>query len=253
MPDDGAAAPRSTALDRGSGMPLHRQIRDILAAELAADGAPTGAMTEKELMTRFRVSRPTIRQALNELVQDGLVYRERAKGTFPVPRLRVERPPTVKFGNLLGYLSDIGLDPSTEVEDIRRTVPPPDVAEALSLEAGETVFTYARRVIAQGDPVSWSRIYIRSPETFHPEKAALEAIGSGLALLEEQEGVVFARSNHHVWAKAASHEEAEALELPDGSPVQVIETIAYTREGRPGVWRHVVNRPEQIRHAFTSS
>src|SRR3954452_15298191 len=104
------------AIDRSSSVPLYKQIKEILIEELQAADGETGRpfSTEHELVQRFHVSRAPVRQALKELVDDGYVYRERAKGTFPVQDLPV-RPPGLELGGLVGYLRDQGLECNSKI------------------------------------------------------------------------------------------------------------------------------------------
>lgn len=238
-------------IDRSSGVPLHRQIHEILAEELRAGGEPP-VMTEAALIDRFKVSRAPVRQALNALVNDGLVYRERAKGTFPVERVSVERPARVQFGGLVAYLTERGLEPVSTVRGLRREIPPRDVREALRLAPDDEVLTFTRQVSVQDQPVSYSRIYIVSPADFLPSVGDLESSGSAIDMLERRYGISYQRSEHHVWARGADDEVAEALAVDVGDPVLVIETIVTSRDGTPGVWRRVVDRAEQFKHVFTS-
>lgn len=239
-------------VDRTSGIPLYLQIRAILADELAAGAADAQAMTEQGLVQRFRVSRATVRQALQELVKDGLVYRERAKGTFPVERVGIDRPATLRVGALVDYLAAQGMNPTSEVSDVRREVPPQAVREALNLEEGETVLAFTRRILADGRPISLARVRLRSPHEFLPTVADLEAAPSAIALLEKRCGIRVARSRHQVWASGASAEEAAALDLAEGSPVLVLQTLLSTLEGRPVVWRRIADAADEITHTFES-
>lgn len=239
------------SLDRSSGMPLYRQIKKIIGDELReADEAQQ--LTEQELTRRFRVSRSTVRQALQELANDGLVYRDRAKGTFPVRRVGIERPASLSVGGLIGYLADQGLEPSSVVTDVARAVPSEPVAAALQLSPGETVLSFARRIFAKGDPLSIAHIHLRSPEEFLPSAADLESAGSAIALLEARYGTTVSRSEHHVWARGAGAEEAAALGLEVGAPVLEVESLTFTREGRPLIWRRIVDRGEGVKHVFIS-
>ncbi|MET3721716.1 MULTISPECIES: GntR family transcriptional regulator [unclassified Arthrobacter] len=102
-------------------------------------------MTEEVLITRFHVSRAPVRQALKELVDEGYVYRERAKGTFPVQGLNVQRPATLQLGGLMGYLREQGLSPEATVHGVTRAVPPADVRKQLGLGASEKVLTFTPR------------------------------------------------------------------------------------------------------------
>ena len=79
--------------DPSSGVPLYRQIKEILRPEIIAGIVdPRIPITEVQLLDRFDVSRAPIRQALKELASEGYVYRKQGKGTFPVVGARVQRP-----------------------------------------------------------------------------------------------------------------------------------------------------------------
>lgn len=71
-------------LNRGEAVPLYRQLKEIIAEGIRRGEFRPGERlpTEKELCQRFGVSRITVRQALSELVHEGLLYRHRGSGTF---------------------------------------------------------------------------------------------------------------------------------------------------------------------------
>lgn len=68
-------------IDQQSGVPLYRQIKNILREEIITGKAdPAEAITEALLLKRFGVSRAPIRQALGELADEGYVYRKQEIG-----------------------------------------------------------------------------------------------------------------------------------------------------------------------------
>lgn len=77
-------------LDRRSALPLHHQLSSILRDEIEGGGWKPGSLipSERELCQRFDVSNITVRRALRDLVQDGLIYRESGVGTFVAQALR---------------------------------------------------------------------------------------------------------------------------------------------------------------------
>jgi GntR family transcriptional regulator len=240
----------SSPLDRGSGVPLYRQIKQILLAEIREGlGADGQSMTEDVLIQRFGVSRAPIRQALKELVDDGYVYRERARGTFPVHGLDVKRPAALQLEGLMEYLREKGRSPVSEVSDINRVKPPTEVRERLRLNLDDTVLTFARVISVEDERIVSSRVYLSSPQEFHPTQSEVEDASSAFALLEH----ALTRSEHHVWATAATASDAADLGLPEGAPVLVVETTLFTREGRPGGWRRSVHRSNEFKYVFTSN
>ena len=109
-------ATKKSTIDRSSSIPLYKQIKEILIEELQAARSETGRpfSTEHELVQRFHVSRAPVRQALKELADEGYVYRERAKGTFPVQELPV-RPAGLELGGLVGFLREQGIDCNSKI------------------------------------------------------------------------------------------------------------------------------------------
>ena len=222
----------ASELDPGSGVPLYRQISDILRAEITTgNAAPDEPMTEAKLIARFGVSLAPIRQALQELSRDGLVTRKQGKGTFPVAGVRVDRPADLKTGDLYRYLVDRGMHPTSNVTGIERVIPPSDVQQRLALECTEKLLHFTRLLTVEDEPFAVNDIYIRSPQDFLPTTSDLDGGGSALALLERATGVSLGQVEHEAWATAASSSVAAALGIPEGSPVLVIDTVFSARNG----------------------
>jgi len=84
---------REDGVNYRPGIPRYLQIADAIRRDLRGEGERIAS--EHSLCARFKVSRPTIRQALEVLVQEGRLYRHAGRGTFSTaangsdPRLRV--------------------------------------------------------------------------------------------------------------------------------------------------------------------
>src|SRR3954452_131991 len=142
------------AIDRSSSVPLYKQIKEILIKELQAASGETGRpfSTEHELVERFRVSRAPVRQALKELTDEGYVYRERAKGTFPVQELPV-RPPGLELGGLVGFLRDQGLDCTSKILSVESVLSSEKLCAILGLEPIDRVLRTSRLILLKGKPL----------------------------------------------------------------------------------------------------
>lgn len=243
----------TSELDPTSGVPLYRQIIDILRAEIA-DGvaSPSEPMTEAKLITRFGVSLAPIRQALQELTREGLVTRKQGRGTFPVASVRVDRPADLKTGDLYRYLADHGMHPTSKVSGIERVAPPASVHDRLGGDASEELLHFTRLLALDDEPFAVNDIYIRSPHDFVPTAAELDGGGSALALLEARTGLTLGRSEHEAWATGASTRVAQLLSIPEGSPVLVIDTVFRAESGEPMGWRSAVHRAEEFKFHFLS-
>lgn len=240
------------AIDRSSTVPLYSQIKQILIAELqaAGRGGAAPALTEASLIKRFHVSRAPIRQALKELVDEGYVVRQRAKGTFPVRGVNVRLPPALELGGLTRYLNEQGLKPTSKVTGLERVDAPEEVKEALCLDGSAKVLYLERVISVKGEPLVWTRSYLCTPPSFFPDRSELEETGTVFSLIERELGMVFTRGEQYIWAAAATNEEAQALEGSVGDPVLVTVTTMFTSEGQPGGWRRAVHRAEDFKYAF---
>ena len=151
---------KKLGIDRSSSVPLYKQIKEILIVELQAAIGETGRpfSTEHELVQRFHVSRAPVRQALKELADEGYVYRERAKGTFPVQELPV-RPPGLEIGGLVAFLRDQGIDCTSKILDVEPVLPTKNLFTILSLEPNEMVLRISRLISLKEKPlVLWKHL-----------------------------------------------------------------------------------------------
>ena len=241
-------------LDHSSGVPLYRQIKDILRSEIAGGTAdPQRPMTEVQLLDRFAVSRAPIRQALKELTIEGYVYRRQGKGTFPVPGARVHRPADVRPGALYQYLFESGLHPASKVSGVERVVPPAPIRDRLGAEPHERLLHFIRLILVEDEPLVEADVYIRTPEGFDPTAEELAGSGSAFELLEGRFGIALDRAEHEAWATSADAGHAATLGVPEGSPLLAIETIFYTVGGLPAGWRSAVHRAEEFKYRFVTN
>lgn len=237
-------------IDRSSPVPLYHQIKQILIEELQAAQHEPGKpfLTEDELIQRFRVSRAPIRQALKQLVDDGYIYRERSKGTFPVstPISNASR----RLGGLVEYIRAQGLNPRSRVSDIGRVRPPEHVRQLLGPDSDGKVFGMTRVILLDDHPLVQVRTYLLVPDEFAPTRSELEKADSVVAILEQRFGRAFPRGEQQIWATAANADDAAALGVPEGAPILVTETTIFTREGFPVGWSRAVHRADSYRYVF---
>jgi len=244
----------SAELNRKSGVPLYRQIMEILRDEIASGELDSStAITEAKLLARFDVSLAPIRQALNELRRDGLLYRQQGKGTFPVSGVKVDRPADLKTGDLYRYLSDRGLHPTSTVSDIEWIEPPVEIGTRLDVRPGEKLMHFTRRIDVDAHPFAHNDVFVRAPKEFAPTLTELADGGSALALLEERHGIRVDHAEHEAWATRASNELGALLGVDPGSPLLVIDTVFFSPDGTPVGWRSARHRPEEFKFHFVSN
>ena len=107
-------------LDRNTPVPLYYQLKQYLIGQVRSGKLKVGDMlpTEFELCEKFGVSRPTVRQAMSEMVAEGYLYRHKGKGTF-VSKPKLEGRFFQKLQSYNVEMTQKGLEPATEVLNLK--------------------------------------------------------------------------------------------------------------------------------------
>nr|WP_244177185.1 GntR family transcriptional regulator [Streptomyces albus] len=224
----GAASSLPLGVDRGSPVPLYfqlaRQLEELIERGRLAPGSLLG--NEIELAARLGLSRPTVRQAIQSLVDKGLLVRRRGVGT-QVVHSKVRRP--LELSSLYDDLEAAGQRPATRV--LRNTVEPAGaaVAAALGVPEGAEVRLVERLRLAHGEPVARLRNHL-PPGLLELGTERLEA--TGLYRLMREAGIALHSARQCVGARAATAAEGAELTEPAGAPLLTMERTTYDDTGR---------------------
>ncbi|HEV7657663.1 MAG TPA: GntR family transcriptional regulator [Mycobacteriales bacterium] len=216
-------------LDRSSPVPLYFQVsRQIEAAIDSGDLAPGDRLeNEISLADRWGLSRPTMRRAIQELVDRGLLVRRRGIGT-QVVHGRVKRP--MDLTSLFDDLNRSGQQPSTEVLD-RELVPASAVvAERLGVPVGSQVLHLERLRYAGDDPLAVMRNWL--PGDLAPVLTTEALQTRGLYELMRGSGTHLRIATQRIAARGATAPEARLLKLRKGAPLLTMERVSYDGSGR---------------------
>jgi DNA-binding GntR family transcriptional regulator len=216
-------------LDHNSPVPLYYQAARALEEAIEDGRLPRGSKLDSELdlAERLGISRPTMRAALKQLVDKGLILRRRGIGTLVAPK-PVRR--AVALTSLYDDLKAAGREPRTSVLALAKVPCPPDVAEHLGLGPNAPVLRLERLRAAGSDPIAL--MYNVVPVgLLEIEKEELEQ--TGLYELFRQGGITPHVATQQIGARKAGAKEAELLEIEPGDPVLTMARIAYDTNGRP--------------------
>ena len=216
-------------LDHSSPVPLYYQAARALEEAIEVGRLPRGSKLDGELdlAEQLGISRPTMRAALKQLVDKGLLIRRRGIGTIVAPK-PVTR--AVALTSLYDDLKAAGREPRTRVLSLEEVLCPPDVAEYLGLGTTTPVLRFERLRIAGSDPIAFM-CNVVPVGLIEIEKEDLEQIG--LYKLFRENGITPHVATQRVGARKAGTEEAELLEVEPGDPVLSMTRIAYDTNGRP--------------------
>ena len=220
-------------LERSNPLPLYYQLKEVLKQQIRAGHlAPhTAIPSEPELVNSYHVSRATVRQALSELVHEGLLYRQHGKGTF-VCEPRVQQT----LSELSSFSEEIqrrgkrpgGLLLISELvrgsENVRQQLCLTDTEQAIRLERLRTV---------DGTPVAHEIDYLPYPRASGIYERAKEVADGSLYSLMTAEGFSPYIAEQRLKADRASAREAELLDLEDGEPGLRLTCTTFDQTGLP--------------------
>jgi GntR family transcriptional regulator len=220
--------------DRSAPVPLYYQLKQWLSSRIGSGELAPGAQLpgENELCGRFGLSRGVVRQALTELRYEGLIDRQRGRGTF------VSVPKTAEglMSGLRGLADDAALrgqHVDSTVLVLRETRAGPGVAHSLDLRPGDPVVELERLRALDGEPHVLVMTYLPAAMVPGLVDRDLGGAESLYRILREDYGLEIVSSLRRVEATVAGAREARLLRSDPGDPLLVLRSIGYTTGRRP--------------------
>jgi len=215
-------------VDRSSPVPLYFQVAEQLAAAIQRDELLPGDRLDSELQLadRLGLSRPTVRQAIQHLVDKGLIVRRRGVGT-QVARGAVRR--AVELSSLYDDLVRGGQQPTTSVLELSTVSASTEVAGALDLPVGARVQQVRRLRFADGEPLALMCNWL--PADLVP--LTVETLAAkGLYAVLRAAGMTIRGAQQRIGARTATATEAKMLGERRGAPLLTMTRTAYDDRGR---------------------
>jgi len=240
-----------TTLDKASAIPLYFQLKRWLIDRVRGGELQPGQQipSEQELCREFSLSRGTVRQALSELAFEGHIYLVRGRGTFVAERIP-DRWSLSSYVSISEALRQSGLTVERNVLSVGWVKATRQVATALHIEPEARVMRLKRLWLADGQPLMVGVGYM--PERLARDLEGLDFHNRPLyATLSERCGIQITRVDRTLLVRLADAEECTLLQIPPGSPVQVLEERAYEESkgsgGRPIEYSEDVIRGDRSR------
>jgi GntR family transcriptional regulator len=234
------------SIDKGSPIPLYYQIEEWLRGQIASGQLQPGDMLDPEiaLSEQLGVSRLTLRQALNNLTNDGLLIRKRAKGTFIAPqRSKI----TFKRDQLMGVTDEVSSEGFSVYSKVLEQVLVPAsglLMQELQLTRRDSVIRIRRLRSIGSEPIVIETTC--HPYQLFPDLLHMDLTDKSIyAILEQKYDSRPDEALDSFVASVASKEESQLLQIDDGEPVMRFQRTGYNKDGLPMEFTRSVYRADR--------
>ena len=236
-------------IDRQSPIPIYYQIMNQLREKITTGEytIDTPLPPERELVETYHVSRMTIRQAILELVNEGLLIRRRGIGTFVAPP-KLEQP----LNSLTSFTEDMaqrGMKAGSRIVSFKEILPDPLIRKTLALNPEDTVFECVRLRLADDKPMALETTSLVA--SLCPGLQAEDLENQSLyKVLTERWGIQLEYATQSLEPLLAPSHDAMLLHVAPGSPLLLIHRVTYDQNGR--AFEHVKSLYRGDRYKFVT-
>jgi GntR family transcriptional regulator len=220
-------------LDLNSPLPLYVQLREILRRDIENGRYRIGEQipAEQVIVKQYGVARATVRQAITDLVNEGLLSRRQGRGTFVCRQRRLDTiEPLISF---TAEMTARGINPGARVLYAGK---PEHVPAAAIDNLGEnTPLFYAKRIRTADDvPIALEHSYIIN--SLAPEIHQADLSGSLYQILAYQYNIKITRVTQTVKSALPEEDQIKLLDIDGQTPVLIMERTLFTDKDRAFYW-----------------
>jgi GntR family transcriptional regulator len=237
-------------IDLNSPLPRYYQIQqnilELIQSNLlrAGDALPS----ERELSELYAVNRMTLRQAITELCNQGVLRREHGVGTFVTEK----NTATPFFPAVTGFserFRNAGRKPTSRVIALEIVPANPQVAEHLRLETKTPVISLVRLRLIDDEPLMLEKSFL--PYQSYPDLLDEDFSQQSLyTVLAERYGVQILETEQTLEPVLLTAQEAELFNLKSGLPAMLVSISAYSTNRQPVEFSKSVIRGDRCRYYF---
>lgn len=234
-------------INRSSPVPLYHQVAEQLERAIHDGSLAPGdrIANEVELADRLGLSRPTLRQAIQSLVDKGMLVRKRGVGT-QVVRAPIRR--TVELTSLHDDLTRAGRKPTTAVLGLELVAADEVTAERLHVPLGSGVWQLDRLRSVNGQPLALMRNYVPEPVL---DLSTADFATVGLYEMFRAAAIHLRVAHQTISARVADSREAKLLGGRKGDPVLTMERTSFDDKGRTVEHGQHLYRPDLYAYETT--
>ena len=236
-------------INKTSPVPIYYQIKEALQEYISTLKHGDAIPSETELCGHFQVARPTVRQAIQELVSDGYLYKEKGRGTF-VSSPRITQNALYTIQSFRSEMEKKGLVYRTVVLEEVKTACDNFISRQLHIEENAEVVKLRRLRIVDEIPLMLLVEYL--PADLMGGILDYNMENESLAnLIERLAGGNIGYSDRTIEATSAGEYEARMLQIKKGTPILHMQIITYLKDGTPIHYASVMYRGDRSSFSFT--
>ncbi len=217
------------AIDESSSVPLYVQLRDRMRALASKLVASARFPSETEVIAATGLSRITVRRALADLTQEGVLYTRRGRGTFVAAEPDEEALQAPEgFSRVMTRLGHV---PSSIVRSAIGATATQEIANHLGLAEDDSIIVLERLRLMSGKPCMLEIAHL--PASLVPGLLEHDLSGSLYDLLASEYGLTIASGTERITAVAATRAIAAVLDVEAHTPLLSTVRITWTESGYP--------------------
>jgi GntR family transcriptional regulator len=218
-------------INKHSPVPIYYQLEEYLKQQIETgvfkedDAIPS----EREIAERYQISRMTVRQAINNLVMEGYLVRQKGRGTF-VNKKKVEQ----ELQGMTSFTEDMlsrGLEPSSKLLSFEIIQADHKTAHELKIGVDHDIYKIKRIRLANSEPMALETAYI--PVHLVPGLTEENSNQSLYHYIEENLSLSISEATQEIEASIATKSESLPLTIEEGDPILLINRISFLQDGTP--------------------
>ncbi|WP_290770527.1 GntR family transcriptional regulator [Anaerofustis sp.] len=234
-------------INRNNPKPLYLQLEEIIRGNIEKGLwlTDTKIPSEAELMEEYDLSRITVRNACNQLVKEGVLYRVAGKGTFVAqPKIMTS---SLAYMGFREQLEKMGYETQTRLLDKQLLKASVNIASNLNIKEGEKVIFIKRLRLVDNEPLSLHYSYLPY-EKFKDIWQSDELENKQLCvIIEEKYNIKPSKVLETLESMTSTEEVSSIFETEKGYPLLVLEDVMYDSFKSAYEYSKVVFRGDKVK------
>ncbi len=227
--------------------PIYVQVQNWMKENISSGiwKASEKIPSESDLADQLQISRGSLKQAIKQLVEEGVLLQIHGKGTF-VKGKQLESPVAERLISTAESLLESGNQFTTQVVSVERMVAPHPVAEALNTQVDAQVYRLQRTRFLKEIPVMFLENYLSCERFPDLEKVDFES-ETLFSIMEQRYECKIHWGKRSFVAEGATPSKAELLQIEKGTPIILLEQVTYSDQSEPLEFSKVWIRSDQMK------